>query len=163
MISKRIWHLEVWTIPTPIKRLPKHNDGCDSLQLNYIGCSRMGKSYEIKCDELLGTSWETQPELGNTWTCWKCIQNMLPRHLELDVNKYDGQFHVHWWKDIETIKIKKIFKSPLPSQGTNPELFRSMQQHLIGRARLLFLTILVTHFCLDLMSHTLIDLGWTKL
>jgi hypothetical protein len=50
---------------------------------------------------------------------------LLPRHWELDVNKYDGQLHVHWWKDIETIKIKKIFKSPLPSQGKKPFFFFS--------------------------------------
>jgi hypothetical protein len=37
-----------------------------------------------------------------------------------------------------------------------------MLHHLIGKARLLFLTILVTHLCLDLMPHTLIDLGWTR-
>jgi hypothetical protein len=51
---------------------------------------------------------------------------MLPRRWELDVNKYDGQFHVRWWKDIETIKIKKIFKSPFPSQEKNPKFLRCM-------------------------------------
>lgn len=145
----------------PNRRLPKHSDGCGSLWLNYIGCSTVGKSYEIKCGELFGTSWETQPKLGNTWTCWKCIQNMWPRHWELDVNNYDGQLHVHWWKDIETIKIKKIFKSPLPSQGKNPELFRCMLHHFIARARLLFLRILVAHLCLDLMPRPWMSLWLT--
>jgi hypothetical protein len=53
---------------------------------------------------------------------------MLPRHWELDVNKCDGQFHVHWWKDIETIKIKKILKAPFPHK----EKTLSFLIHVIG-------------------------------